>query len=663
MSNNNIERNKLDYLLTDIMPVEVSELFSFYGFYEYLLVNYKELNKIVKQLKKVKAENGNKLFSANWATMPLKYNVLKGVDSLREINLVQPLSALNMYLFVECYQKELLTFLSEHASFSLRYHKKNSNLYYKKRVQKISQYFEKTSKTIEKRTLQQTGAYYKIHRFNSVSSFTNSRIWQMSNFKFDYFAKMDYKACFRSIYSHTYKWIIEKSIGDSKDAKNTNMFVSIDRIMQNINGKSSNGLIVGPEFSRMIAEILLQEIDCEVQRILSSKGLEKNSEYTVFRYVDDIFIFSNTPQNIDFIIRTFENVAQKYLLQLNELKLEKSKTPVSSSGWLGRTRALADKVADLFNRKSEIRNFTNESDKYLLKEGYVFYDRLKDDFITLINDFPKDKRYIVSFMLSTLLNNISNKKDGYNIFKNGKGKKALSLLDFALYIYSFCPCFEHTQRIISMIIYMNDEAGFMTGDEEKKKLQKLFRKYAFIFEKGNLNDICNLLLLFSEYKMSLLGQTEAVIVERLKEENNPILWANYLIYSKYNKPYYEEIKNVVTKEIRKNVMRIGNDNILLYKEFWYIIVFYNYPELETTLREHMKSIIESLVKSDAKNPNDKCINLMCDYMLQRKSNQFFCWGHHRFSVGKQIAFRTYERTLFKGYKNKRSIELYGSLDS
>ena len=36
----------------------------------------------------------------------------------------------------------------------------------------------------------------------------------------------------------------------------------------NINGKSSNGIVVGPEYSRMIAEILLQQIDKEVYMLL-----------------------------------------------------------------------------------------------------------------------------------------------------------------------------------------------------------------------------------------------------------------------------------------------------------------------------------------------------------------------------------------------------------
>ena len=78
-------------------------------------------------------------------------------------------------------------------------------------------------------------------------------------------AKVDYKSCFDSIYTHSYAWIIERNIIDAKDAKNSHLFLTIDRILQNINGRSSNGIIVGPEFSRMIAEILLQRIDVEVK--------------------------------------------------------------------------------------------------------------------------------------------------------------------------------------------------------------------------------------------------------------------------------------------------------------------------------------------------------------------------------------------------------------
>ena len=147
---NNIERNKIDYLLTDIMPVEISELFSYGKFYEFLLDHKKELKSIIDEFKKIKAA-GNKLPFENdwWASTPLKYNILKGIDGMREINLLQPISALNIFVFIECYQKELLSFLENNHCFSLRYHRKNNDLFYKRRSNKLTEYFAKTSRKIE----------------------------------------------------------------------------------------------------------------------------------------------------------------------------------------------------------------------------------------------------------------------------------------------------------------------------------------------------------------------------------------------------------------------------------------------------------------------------------------------------------------------------------
>lgn len=659
----NIERNRMDYLLTDIMPVEVSELFSFGKFYEFLISKEKEVEKIIKKMKKMKSNNTEVPFEGNWgnwASTPLKYNILKGVNAVRELNLVQPISALNIYLFIECYQKELLDKLEENSCFSLRYHKKNNDLFYQKKTKRISDYFEKTSKKIDKGVLQQTGAYFKIHKFNSVSSFTNSRLWQQCNFKYKYFAKVDYKSCFDSIYTHSYKWIIEKNTVDSKDANNSNMHIVIDRVLQNINGRSSNGLIVGPEFSRMIAEILLQNIDEEVKTKLICRDIHMGKDYRIFRYVDDVYIFANSSDTIEIIIKEIERVAQIYLLRLNELKYLKSNTPVVLSDWLGRTRVLSDKIADLFYKKSELKN--KEGDKFLLKEGYISLDRIKDDFIFLINKFPNEQRFIVSFVLSTLLNNISNKKDGYNIFQKNKTGRAYVLLDLAMYVYSFCPCFEHTQKLISMIVYMDDELYFKSDKESNKKLQNLIRRYSFVFEKGNLNDLCNWYIFFYEYRISMLQKTEKILEERLAEEDNPILWANYLIYSRYYMPYHREVLKKVEGLIDMHIEQMGNKDILLHKEFWYVIVFNNCPYISRILKDKMKNIISNLSVSQPNNFAGEMNKLICEFMQKGTLNQFFYWGYYSFNASKQLTFRTYQRTLFKQYKSKRSIELYGSLD-
>lgn len=660
---NNIERNRLDYLLTDIMPVEVSELFSFGKFYEYLLQNQSKLDVIITQMRERKAKNTCIPFTddwGNWASAPLKYSILKGTNLSREINLVQPISALNMYFFIECYQKEILDSLNENSCFSLRYHKKNTDLFYKRRIKHVSQYFEKTSRKIDKGIIQQTGAFFRIQKFNSVSSFTNSSLWQQCNFKYKYFAKVDFKSCFDSIYSHAYKWCIEKDTVDSKGANNSNLYIVIDRILQNINGRSSNGVIVGPEFSRMIAEILLQHIDTEVKRELALLDLLSVRNYRIFRYVDDIFIFANSQEDIDSIIKAIETISKKYLLRLNELKYYKTETPVIMSTWLGKTRELSDRISNLFYKKHELHEMENKHP--LLKDGYISLDRIKADFTFLVHEFPNEQRYIVSFLLSTLLNNISNKKDGYALFDSNKLGRAFVLLDLAMYIYSFCPCFEHTQKVISMIVYMDDELCFKSNEESHKKLTNLCRRYAFIFERGNLNDLCNWFLFFNEYNISLLKDTEILIERKLYKEDNPILWANYLIYSRYFGAYHSNLCKIIESIIMNKIDQLGNSDITLQKEYWYVLVFINCPYISKSTKDALRNVVQRMTKANPITDADKLRNLIVDFMLQPVPNLFFYWGYYKFSTSKQLTFRTYQRTLFKQYKNRRSIELYGSLD-
>lgn len=658
---NNIERNKIDYILTDIMPVEISELFSYGKFYEFLSEHHKELRDISEELLKSKSNGKEMMFNGGiWASTPLKYNILKGVSGSREINLVQPISALNIYFFIECYQKEILNYLENNNRFSLRYHRKNNDLYYRTKKNNLTEYFFKTSKKINRTVLQQTGAYFKIHKFNSVSSFTNSKLWQQCNFKYRYFAKVDYKSCFDSIYTHTYKWIIERNTVDSKNAKNSNLFIVIDRILQNINGKSSNGVIVGPEFSRMIAEILLQSIDKEVFEDLQAEGLFMSKNYRIFRYVDDIYIFANNSNDIDVIVKTIEKNAQKYLLRLNEFKYFTTETPVLLNKWIEKTRILADKIADLFCKKRELHEL--DDCDYLIKNGYISLDRLKDEFSILMVDYPNERRYIVSFILSTLLNNISNKKDGYKLFGSNKTGRAYIFLDLAFYVYSFCPCFEHSQKIISMIVYFDDELNFKDNDNNHNKLVNLIRRYSFIYEKANLNDICNWFIFFYEYKISLLPNSEDTIYNKVIIENNPILWANYLIYSRYNVGYNEKILEKLEEIIERNIMHMIPSEPLLQREFWYVLVFVNCPYLSGVLKTKLKEKVD-LIPHSGTNAGSKSGKLIYDFINKNQSNLFFYWGYYNFDTCKQLTFRTYQRTLFKQYKNKRTMALYGSIDS
>ena len=78
-----LERNKLDYILTDLLPVEVSELFSFSQLYAFLLEKdtQKIVDNLVCEIKQNKARGNSVMFKEGWSTKPLKYRILSGVFS------------------------------------------------------------------------------------------------------------------------------------------------------------------------------------------------------------------------------------------------------------------------------------------------------------------------------------------------------------------------------------------------------------------------------------------------------------------------------------------------------------------------------------------------------------------------------------------------------
>lgn len=672
---NGIERNKLDFILTDLLPVELSELFSFAPFYSFLLEKEQQdiIHSIIETLKKNKAKANTIMFEHGWGTAPLKYNILKGTNSTREMSAIQPFSALNLFLFMECYQKDILNLFNEKHCFSIRYHKKSTDLFYKTKTKKITQYFQHQSNRVGKGAIQQVGNYFKIAPFESLNAFADSRIWQMCNFKYRFYAKMDYKSCFDSIYTHSYKWMIERNVVDSKSAKNSHLFLTIDRILQNINGLSSNGLVVGPEFSRMIAEILLQEIDNQVMHSLSNDGVHANKDYAAFRYVDDIFIFANEQMIIDKIIEKYKLFGEQYLLRLNELKLSKGETPCLPKEWLEKTRSLSDLISNFFyqGKKTDF-DLLPEDKRFLVKIDYIPVDRLKDEIAILMKLYPEDRRTIVSFLLSTLYNNISKKKDGYTLFGKQTLGKSLLLLDMAFYIYAFCPSFDQTRKIISMIVYLNDEVNFKNNDDVRVKLNNTITRYSFIFQTGNLFDLCDWFPFFSEYNISLGVKLEDSIIERALSYNDPIIWSNLLLYSKYYEPFFDSIKSKIETIVEKEISNITGKEPFLYAEFWYVLIFHNCPYLSASLKTKLTDMIneiklEAVAKQkDPLVPSLAVTEIVCDFLQRQSSNankpeeSFFNWkGARNFS--EQITYRTFQRTIFKRYR-KNKYGLYASLD-
>lgn len=69
--------------------------------------------------------------------------------------------------------------------------------------------------------------------------------------------KFDVSRCFDSIYTHTLSWalsskkIVKDNLGTNKDSFGG----KFDRVMQQMNYNETNGIVIGPEFSKNICWI------------------------------------------------------------------------------------------------------------------------------------------------------------------------------------------------------------------------------------------------------------------------------------------------------------------------------------------------------------------------------------------------------------------------
>jgi len=672
MNLNNIERNQLDYILTDVLPTELSEQFSYHYFYEYLDTKHDEINEIIELIIKHKNEN-KEVFNgnANWVSMPLGYTIMKQLHSERTISLLQPLGAMQLFLFISAYQKEMLTLLQKNSVFSLRYHKKNNDLYYKNRNKSVTKYFADLSESTGKEIIEQTGMYFNVGPYKSIAAFTSSEEWLVLNSKYKYFIRTDYKACFDSIYTHTFNWIIGKDVNDTKNFKNGSIYSAIDRILMNINARTSNGIVVGPEFSRMVAEMLLQTIDRDVFCMLLNKNIMVNENYNIYRYVDDIFIFADSEKLANEIVELYSGAARKYLLRLNETKLSRNKVPFVLDSWLNETNLFTNRaVTLLFNSKGERKAYVNEhqSDQdeekilpHLLKSESLSTSKrsIMNQFNGLICKYESKDRTIVAYFLGTLLNKVGRNKEKVRIFKEDVSETVVfNFLELALYVYSFFPNYNNTQRLLSIISYVKDEFDIF---ERKDKLQSLIERYAFIFDKANLNDIVNLILFCRQAKIEIPFRQEERIVEQLVAKDDPILWASYLLYSQYSRKYYSEIRNIIGATLIERIDAIvKTDSIYTYREFWWVLIFNKSPHITATEQAKIDAIIPHTVNPPAGNAGAMLGKVFVEF-LRNSTEQFFEWDINKTDFLRNITFKTRQRSIFKNYQENLSSLYWSSI--
>lgn len=464
-------------LLTELLPYEVPILFSNDGFYN--IVSSGSEDYFMKKVMSRKQEYG----------VPFNYEIAKSNNSdTRTLSIIHPANQLS---FIEFYKKydTLLINLCSKSPFSLRKVAKVAKFFYssdlvidedKDRVNDAE--VEPDVLGLETKILK---SYFVYKPVDLIYKFYDRNEYQRLEQRFDYLWEFDISKCFYHIYTHSITWAVK----DKESAKRNKGFDSFenqfDALMQKANYNETNGILVGPEISRLFAEVILQEVDLHVLRKLEQKNHKFGIDYEIRRYVDDFFVFSNDENILEDIFKTYKKELEYYKLYINPAKTEKRKTPFITNIAVGKRqlKQLVDTFHDsLFEKASGNEAIGAVTILKPLRNPYHFSQNFIRDFQCIVkqNDLTYDvlNKDVVRMFKRKLVSLLRHNADGQG--QESLENYLLIFLDIIFYCYSLNINASATFKISQIIVILSKFVADKSNDFKHTIFSKISRESEFV---------------------------------------------------------------------------------------------------------------------------------------------------------------------------------------
>jgi len=189
-------------------------------------------------------------------------------------------------------------------------------------------------------------SYFQYSGYNLLNKFLASRELIGLEKLFSKMRMLDVSKCFFNIYTHSIGWAVRDKAFSKKYRNMYSFSTRFDELMQHSNYNETNGIVVGPELSRIFAEIILQSVDVSVMSTMQKEGLRHNHDYAVRRYVDDFFVFANSDQVLSRIATAISVELERFKLFVNDNKEGTLSRPFVTNISLAR-REIAQRVLEL----------------------------------------------------------------------------------------------------------------------------------------------------------------------------------------------------------------------------------------------------------------------------------------------------------------------------
>lgn len=275
---------------------------------------------------------------------PYKFRSRRNNGKSRELSVPHPHSMVQMASFIH-ENRDSILYYTNRGSFSIRHPHKVARL-----QAKTSSVFDgivdRESYGVEQSGLEyaHVSSYFSYRRYNNINRFYSSPEFQACERKYPHLMRADVSKCFDSVYTHTVSWVTN-GVGASKSNMNETKRTfggRFDHLMQYLNYAETSGIIIGPELSRVFAEIILQEVDVRIERELANAELLRGTHYEIMRYVDDFFVFLADPLKAPQIEEILAAQLAAFKLHLNEQKQRHFETPLQSHMSVAKARIRED---------------------------------------------------------------------------------------------------------------------------------------------------------------------------------------------------------------------------------------------------------------------------------------------------------------------------------
>lgn len=594
-------------LVTEVLPAETPIIFSNDGFYLHSRKNERKKSPSTPVFDLLVRQDSG--FEKR-RYVPYIYRVRKDAISHRSLSVVHVGAQWQVVRFYQEMSQLVLNY-TRRSRLTIRAPRAIAKTYFiKSSISDLSR-FKKSPVSAHgfDEFLKHSPSYFSYRGFSRLYKFFDSTEFIELEKKFSSLWMLDVTKCFDSIYTHSIAWATKDKPFAKANTDHTQFFANtFDSLMQSMNYGETSGIVIGPELSRIFAEVILQKIDVEVVNTLQDRGFEFGVQYHVCRYVDDFFVFSESESVASVVCEVVAEKLAGYKLSVNESKLRRYDRPflTEKSKVIIETGKALNRFIASMSREVEIGG-----DAHLVPQKIYRLDRFTLSFCNEIklccanNDCSYDEvaGYLVSALKNRavrIMDSFEKANDDCRVYTDA----LTALVDVALFLYSVAPSAGASYKLCAMIVMIARFADKNLVDHTPSIKQLVFDRVASILarwavssQSRNFVDLESLNLLLAISDLGADYRLPAAALDRMFDfrsvESISYFDLVALLYYVKDDPQYGAVRKLAMSKVDEVLLdfsdiRENSEKVLIFLD----VLTCPYIDLQ-----RRKSLLDGLIKA------------------------------------------------------------------